>query len=88
MATMWIAEPAPPSQPFPPEADDAMNKILGYGMWIGSMGLLACLLVGATLLWFGWRNGFGRGTKKIASVLLCVILFSSAYSLAGFTLAT
>lgn len=83
---IFRAEPAPPTQPWPAEADDAMNKILGYGMWIGGLGLLACIFGGATLLWLGWRNGLGRGGKKIGWALFCAALFSAAYSLASFTL--
>jgi hypothetical protein len=48
--------------------------------------LLACLIVGAGMLWLGWRHGLGRGGKKISWVLFCTVMFSSAFSLAGFFL--
>lgn len=86
MHTIVVAEPAPPSQTFPPDADDALNKILGYAMWLGFMGLLACLIGGAALFWIGWRHGMGRGAKKVGWVLFCTIMFSAAFSLAGFFL--
>ncbi|ORM36217.1 hypothetical protein [Williamsia sp. 1135] len=86
MAFIVLAEPAPPSQPLPPDADDALNKLLGYGMWLGLLGLLTCLIVGSTLFWVAWRHGLGRGAKKVGWVLFCTVMFSAAFSLSGFFL--
>lgn len=45
MRATVLAQPAPPSQPLPPEVTEPLDQLLGFGMWIVGAVLVTSLIV-------------------------------------------
>ncbi|OLT34578.1 hypothetical protein BJF84_17400 [Rhodococcus sp. CUA-806] len=83
-----LAQPAPPSQPLPPEVTAPLDQLLGYGMWIVGAVLVTSLIVAAGMLWwhFATSTPLNRTVRKILWICAAAIAASSAGALAGFAL--
>ncbi|OZD03355.1 hypothetical protein CH275_16365 [Rhodococcus sp. 06-235-1A] len=83
-----LAQPAPPSQPLPPEVTEPLDQLLGYGMWIVGAVLVTSLITAGGVLWwhFATSTPLTRTVRKILWILAAAIAASSAGALAGFAL--
>ena len=87
MTTSVLAEPAPPHDPLPPNVLQALYQLVGYGMWIAGLVLVACLAAAGGLMWVHFHQGAGfRSAKKIVWILGAATLLGSAWLIAGFFL--
>ncbi|RMB70204.1 hypothetical protein AYK61_26075 [Rhodococcus sp. SBT000017] len=88
MRATVLAQPAPPSQPLPPEVTEPLDQLLGYGMWIVGAVLVTSLITAGGMLWwlFATSTPLTRTVRKILWILAAAIAASSAGALAGFAL--
>ncbi|WP_143546790.1 hypothetical protein [Rhodococcus sp. 06-235-1A] len=88
MRATVLAQPAPPSQPLPPEVTEPLDQLLGYGMWIVGAVLVTSLITAGGVLWwhFATSTPLTRTVRKILWILAAAIAASSAGALAGFAL--
>lgn len=82
------SQPAPPSQPLPPDVTAPLDQLLGYGMWVVGAVLVTSLIVAGGLMWlhFTTFTPLSRTMRKVLWICAAAITASSAASLANFTL--